>query len=437
MSVHVAARTIEIDARLIWERLKVEVAGQPRAARAWLTFLAILIAFGAVGAALTIAPGDEVFGTTPAVEWGILIAAYVFFAVTTSGLCLASSLGTVFGIEMFRPLEKRHAILAVLFLVTGFGVIALDLHYPVRLMFGVVFSPSPLSPMWWMGVLYAIYLGFLLTEVWSMFRGHPQIHQAACVMSTVMAILAPSTLGAVFGILAARPFWHGSFTPVYVFLTALLSGTALLGIVFYCVQRFHLSGHGREATMAITALRILLAIALGVAIFLVSWQMIVGLYGGVLGAVDATMALLVGPLALQFWIFKVLIGLVVPFVLVALPQTRTPAGLFAASACALAGIFVDRMIFVSAGQIAPTSAASGIVSYPYAAYSPSLVEISIVVGALAFVALMYTTAEHFLNLGGYSGHGAARPDIPVDDRADIPVDAPVNVLVADSAGGVL
>ena len=39
----------------------------------------------------------------------------------TSGLCLASSLGTVFGIERFRPLEKRHAILAVLSLTTAFG----------------------------------------------------------------------------------------------------------------------------------------------------------------------------------------------------------------------------------------------------------------------------------------------------------------------------
>jgi molybdopterin-containing oxidoreductase family membrane subunit len=359
MSVHVATRTIEIDGRLIWERVKLEVAGQPRAVRVWLTFLAILMAFGTVGAALSIPPGDEVFGTTPAVEWGILIAADVF-PVTTSGLCLASSLGTVFGIGMFKPLGSMRS--RGIFLVTAFGVVSY--HYPIRLMFGAVLSPSPLSPMWWMGVLYAVYLGFLLTEVWSMFTGHPQIHQGACVMSTVMAVLAPSTLGAVFGILAARPYWHGGFTPMYVFLTALLSGTALLGIVFYCVQRFHLSGHGREATMAITALLILLAIALGVAIFLVSWQMIVGLYGGVPGAVDATMALLVGPLALQFWIFKVLIGLVVPFVLVALPQTRTPAGLFAASACALAGIFVDRMIFVSAGQIAPTSAASGIVSYP-------------------------------------------------------------------------
>ncbi len=144
-------------------------------------------------------PGTEVFGTTPSFEWGILISAYVFFAITTSGLCLGSSLGTVFGIDMFRPLEKRHAILAVLSLTTAFGIIALDLHYPVRMVFGAVFNPSLSSPMWWMGVFYGVYLVFLLVEVWSMFTGRDSIHRYACLASSCTAVLAPSTLGAVFG----------------------------------------------------------------------------------------------------------------------------------------------------------------------------------------------------------------------------------------------
>ncbi len=419
MSVRVAARTVDVGARRAWTAVRQEISSQPRGARIWLAFLGVLVLVGGVGAALSIPPGDEVFGTTPAAEWGILIAAYLFFAVTTSGLCLASSLGTVFGIEMFMPLEKRHAILAVLFLVTGFGVIALDLHYPVRLMFGVVLSPSPLSPMWWMGVLYGIYLGFLLTEVWSMFTGHRRLHQAACLASTIMAVLAPSTLGAVFGVLASRPYWHGSFTPVYVFLSALLSGSALLGMVFYFVQRYRLPGHGREADRAISALRILLAIALGVAIFLVAWQTIVGLYGSLPGSSEANEALLVGPLAPPFWLFKVIIGLLVPIALLAWPRARTPLGLFGASVCAFVGIFVDRIVFVGAGQVAPTTTASGVVAYPLAQYSPSLVEVSIVVGALALVALLYSTAERFLDLSSHGGHRVTAADAPATTAQEV------------------
>ncbi len=60
---------------------------------------------------------------------------------------------------------------------------------------------------------------------------------------------------------------------------------------------------------------------------------------------------------------------------------------------------MDRMLFVSAGQIVPRSTMAGTVSYPYAEYSPSLVEIGIMVGAVAFVAFVYTLAERYLDMG--------------------------------------
>ena len=141
----------------------------PVGLRAWLGCCSRCWPSPAWRPSVAIPPGWEVFGTTPAFEWGLMIVGYVFFAVMTSGLCLASSLGTVFGIQRFTPFEKRHAILAVLSLTTAFLVIALDLHYPIRMVFGAMLVPSPSSPMWWMGVFYGLYLVVLLVEVWSMF----------------------------------------------------------------------------------------------------------------------------------------------------------------------------------------------------------------------------------------------------------------------------
>ena len=181
-----------------------EVRSMPVALQAWFGLLLAILAVGVVAAIVAIPPGWEVFGTKPSFEWGLMIIGYVFFAVMTSGLCLASSLGTVFGIERFRPFEKRHAILAVLSLTTAFLIIALDLHYPVRMVFGAVLVPSPSSPMWWMGVFYGLYLVVLLVEVWSMFTDHPKIHQYACTAAAVVAILAPATLGAVFGVIGRQ-----------------------------------------------------------------------------------------------------------------------------------------------------------------------------------------------------------------------------------------
>ena len=87
--------------------------------------------------------------------------------------------------------------------------------------------------MWWMGVFYGGYLVVLLVEVWSMFTTTRRIHQWACTVAACIAILAPATLGAVFGVLAAKPFWFGLFTPILMVASAFLAGTALLGIVFY------------------------------------------------------------------------------------------------------------------------------------------------------------------------------------------------------------
>ena len=396
-SLTLAGHVIPLRPRAALAAALHEAVGLPRPLQVWIAFLLALIALAVPAALLALPPGWEVVGTTPTVEWGLLIVGYVFFAITTSGLCLASSLGTVFGIERFRPLEKRHAILALLCLITAFGIIALDLHYPVRMVLGAVLVPSPTSPMWWMGLFYGAYLCVLMVEVWSMFTDHPTIHQAACTTAACLAIAAPATLGAVFGVLVARPFWHGPFTPILMVASAFLSGTALLGIVFYAVVRLRLTGAERAASLAIPAIRTLLTIGLVIVSVLVTRQLIAGLVDGRPAFMDATLALLLGPLALEFWVVRVGLGLAVPLILVALPATRTATGTFVAALLAIIGVFVDRMTFVLAGQIGPTTV-SGVVSAPWAEYTPTLVEIGIIVGATAFVALGYTLAERYLDL---------------------------------------
>lgn len=422
MTVHVAGHRVIVDPRSAWQAARAEVASEPMPLRWWIVALLGLVAVGAIAALPTIPPGTEVFGTSPVFEWGLLIAAYVFLVVTTSGLCLVSSLGQVFGIEQFRPVVRRAVAMAILFLLAGFLVIALDLHYPVRLVFGVVMSPSPTSPMWWMGTVYAVYLVFLLLEFAGLLLHEERIARPAGLAALVCAIVAPSTLGAVFGVIAARPFWHGPFVPVYFLMSALLSGAAALGIVYGLVNRFGLRGAASDVDRVVPALRALLALMIAVTIVFTAWQSFIGLYGGVPSLSEATKAELVGPLAPRFWIFRVLVGLAVPLAILVHPRMRDPEGLLAASSFAFVGMLADRILFVSAAQVAPPTAASGIVGLPYVDYSPSLVELGIVIGALAFVALGYTLAERFLDLREdgdrepepAGARASSRPGRPVD-----------------------
>lgn len=379
----------------------------------WIGVLLGLILFGSYGAIATLLPGQEVFGTSPLFQWGLLIATYIFFVVSSTGLCLVSSLGHVFGMEQYKPLGKRAVVLAIVTLVSGFGVIGLDLQHPERLVLGVVFSPSPRSAMWWMGVLYSLYLVFLLIELRGLLTEDSRLARIGGSLAFVTAISAHSTLGAVFGFMISRPYWYGAYLPIYFILSALVSGAALLGIVFFLVDFLGLQGSSSETKGLSRNIGSLLALFLGIEVFFTVWQTITGLYGRVPGQYEATVALVAGPLSVQFWALRVLVGLLLPFALLVIPATKSRAGVFWASVLSLIGILADRIELLEAGQIIPPSAASGLVAFPYAHYSASLAEISIAVGAIAFAALAFTLAERHLPLaeGAKAGHLAMAEEL--------------------------
>ena len=375
----------------------------PVALQAWFGFLLAILAVMAIAAIVSIPPGWEVFGTTPAFEWGLMIIGYVFFAIMTSGLCLASSLGTVFGIERFQPFEKRHAILAVLSLTTAFLIIALDLHYPVRMIFGAIFVPSPSSPMWWMGVFYGAYLVVLLVEVWSLFTPHPKIHQYACTTAAVVAILAPFTLGAVFGVMNAKAFWFGIFTPILMVGSAFLAGTAFLGIVFYLVYRLRLADFERATPIALPSVRLLLAVGLAIVSALLARQVVAGLDAEARGLREATSALLTGPLALLFWP-RIIGGLLVPAVLVVLPVGRRAGRSSRPASSPFPGSSSTGSCSSQRARSRRTAPARGPGPTPTRPTRRRSWSSRSSLGGGAFMALLYTLAERYLDMGEGDQH---------------------------------
>lgn len=394
-TVRVGAHDLPLDPRVPLAAIGRDVREAPRPIRVWMAVCAVLVAIGTLAAVTSIPPGSEVFGTTAPVDWGALIAHYVFLVTTTSGLCLVSALGHVFGVEAFRPIGRRAAVLATCFLVAGFVVIAIDLHYPIRLLMGVVLSPSPQSAMWWMGVVYGIYLVFLVIELFGMFWPNERIARIGGALTVAAAVVAPTTLGAVFAFLISRPAWHDPGTPLMMLITAIISGTAVLGLSLSLGQRLRLRGHGPEMERLIGAVGVMLAVCCVAALYLVVSRVLTGLYGSVPLLADAIVIQLTGPLAILFWP-KLVLGLAVPLWLLA--RSRSSHNVMWASGLAFFGMFLDRMAFVLAGQMAPTSTAAGIIADPWFAYLPSLVELGVTFGALGLVGLAYALAELTIDL---------------------------------------
>ena len=96
--------------------------------------------------------------------------------------------------------------------------------------------------MWWMGVFYGALPRRAPGRGLEHVHRPPQDPPVRLHRGRLMAILAPATLGAVFGVLGAKAFCAGPFTAVMMVASAFLAGTALLGIVFYVVHRFQPRG---------------------------------------------------------------------------------------------------------------------------------------------------------------------------------------------------
>lgn len=393
----------------------------------WVVVLLALAAVGGVAILYGFWQGHEsVYNASRWMPWGILISTYVFFAVSASGMCLISSLGGVFRIEKYEPLVRRAVFFAMISLVAAFWALAGDLERPWRLPIWAVLTPGFGSAIWWMGVLYGLYLVVLIVEFFYLSRAEtlrrsavpanpsparsPDAQQRlkkyksfafyAGLGGFALAVAAPGTLGAVFGVVRASALWHGPYMSLYFIVTGLVSGAALLALGITLTYKLGRTDMGAVRGLVLALGRLLL-IFLAIFLLFTAWRILNGLYGSTQGGTDAVQFLLNGRLALSFWVFEIGLGLVVPIVILLATRTRTLLGVSLASLLVMVGMFMARYDFVAAGQITSAGREGQVVGL-----MPSPTELVIVLGSLALLAALYMLGNRFLPL---SEHSEAEP----------------------------
>lgn len=368
----------------------------------WISLSAIFILIGLVGAVQIMIHGEHVMGTNDYVSWGSLIAGYVFFVVAGTGLSLVSSLGHVFKIERFEVLAKRAVLGAIILILMGFAVIAIELGKPFNLVY-ILITPNFKSAIFWMGASYGLYLILLFAEFYFMYKNDHSKSRTIGIFVLIVAILAYGNLGSVFGYLIARPFWHGPYLSIYLIVSAFLIGAAILSIMFYIFDKFNktekLVTNGEHI---VTHLGKLLALFIGIIMFFTTFKLLTAAYGSAPGSSEAVMALLKGPLAAKFWIFEVAFAMIIPFAILMTKGGFQPKRVFIASIFAVIGTFFVRINLVFAGQIVPIEVVDGAVEAAYRAVSISWAEWAVVIGAVGGAIFLYLTGEKRLNLN--TGH---------------------------------
>lgn len=352
-----------------------------------------LVLLGLSGAVNKLIHGEHALGTTDVVPWGMLIAGYVFFAAAGTGVGLISSASTVLGVSAMAPLSIRGLFLALALLLPGFALIGIELGNPFHMVY-IIFSPNFSSGIWWMGTLYSLYMALLAVECYLSQKpgyGHSRLLSAVAYVTKLAAV---ANLGAIFALLPARSFWHGSYFPVYMIVTAVLSGAAAVGILLWLLDRRQVVGEDYKNLFFLTG-RILL-VALIVTAIMTGSKLYASLYSSVYGTKEVAVAYLSGPLSFRFWGLEIAMGMIVPLLLLALHKGNVNR-IFAASLLSLVGMFAARADFVAAGFIMPLKAVPD-AAWQYHRYTATMTEWVLIAGALGACLLLYGVAEQKLKL---------------------------------------
>lgn len=296
------------------------------------------------------------------VVWTIMIVLYPYITGLVAGAFVVAASYEVFGKKEFKPVAKFALVASFSFALFATMPLLLHLHQPQRA-FNIMFTPNFSSAMSGFGFIYSFYLTLLTLEILLVFR--PYIlhrartdrgvmgivykalslgvthesarsraidHRAILILSIIGipgACVLHGYVGFIFGAIKANPWWSSAMMPIVFLVSAIVSGVAMLIILYVLISRWRQVEADDECVRNMIKL---LWLFLVVAFTLEELDLANKAYEQ--GQTwEVLSALLHGPLAFSSGVVQVLIGSVIPLLLLPIgifksvrPQTRQWVG---------------------------------------------------------------------------------------------------------------
>jgi len=205
-------------------------------------------------------------------QWGILIVVYPFITGLVAGAFILASLERVFNVKVLKPTYQIALLTALSFLLVATLPLISHLSQPQRA-YQIMITPHSSSAMAIFGFVYLWYLMVvLLLEIWFDYR--PSMvawaNEKKGIMRVVYRVLtlgmtdiSPRTVawdrklgyiitvigipsafilhgyvGFIFGSIKANPWWSTPLMPIIFLFSAMVSGIALVMLVYMTVSWF-------------------------------------------------------------------------------------------------------------------------------------------------------------------------------------------------------
>jgi molybdopterin-containing oxidoreductase family membrane subunit len=391
--------------------------------------LTLLIAWGFYTYSLQFFNGLGVTGLNKPVFWGLYIANFIFCVGLSAGGIAVSALVHILDKEEMKPVAIIAEILSISFLILAALFIFLDLGQPTRL-FYVFRNANFASPLLWDVIVINTYLLLCAALLFFSARaqmvkgalGHPgrlalirlvtfgytdlseaalkwdrRILKTLAVVSIPGAVALHSVTAWILGLVKGQPGWNTPILAPLFITSALASGLAGVIVAVWAGRKLF---KVPIADRIINQLGIYLFLSIPVLAYLLFTEFLTVGYSGSPTHLAVLEEVLWGRFSGVFW-FDTIVGILIPFVLLGLPWTRTPGWIVVASILVIVGVFAERtyVLLPSLMRGGPFDVTTG--------YNPTTIEWTIMAAAYAFGLLLFLLVGKLI-----FSHPAAAREVP-------------------------
>ena len=383
---------------------------------AWLAFLGILLLGGLIAGTLVFWKGLGITNLTDLVPWGLWITIDLSSIALGAGAFSLCAGVYLFGLKRYQPIARTATFVGLIGYTMATLALILDIGKPERFWHSMIYWNTH-SLLWEVTMCVILYLTVLMLETMPIIANlewlHKRLPRIASTMEGVhhyapilaivglgLSSLHQSSLGATYGVIKARPFWFKPEMSVLFMLSAIIGGISLT--LFASMLASRLTSKAKINDALIERVAQFVGYLLIGYFYFRAWDALSMTYAYDPGRSEGLNLITKGPLAFNFWIVEMLLGMIVPMILLLYKPTRMNR--------------FWRMIalfLVAVGVVAfrwDTNITGFLVVMPYvpgqaiayASYQPSLVEIMAGVAIIAYGLTAFSLGVKYLRVVDHS-----------------------------------
>jgi Ni/Fe-hydrogenase subunit HybB-like protein len=381
--------------------------------RVWLGILGLAI-LAALGAGILVFwTGLWITNLTDLVPWGLWITIDLSSIALSAGAFTLCAAVYLIGLKRYQPIARTATFVGLIGYTMAMLSLLLDIGRPDRFWHALVYW-NDRSLLWEVTMCVVLYLTVLLFESLPIFAGfdwfRQRVPKLAAKMSAThhyapylaiaglaLSSLHQSSLGAIYGVIQARPLWYKPEMAVLFMFSAILGGISLT--LFASMLSARLTRKARINDVLVERVAYFVAWALAGYFYFRFWDVLAQHYTYQPGRTEGMELLTGGPLSFNFWVLEMLLGTLIPMIMLLTPYTRRhPFWRMVALGLVVVGVVAYRWDTNLSGLMVVLSYLPGEQAIAYASYWPSLVELVAGAGIIAYGMLAFSLGVRYLRV---------------------------------------